>query len=57
MYNIAIIEDERDAAQLIRSYLDEYSKSSGEQFTVYEFSNAVRFLENYTANTILCSWI
>ena len=49
MYNIAIIEDERDAAQLIRSYLDEYSKSSGEQFTVYEFSNAVRFLENYTA--------
>lgn len=49
MYNIAIIEDERNAAQLIRSYLDEYSKSSGEQFTVYEFSNAVRFLENYTA--------
>lgn len=49
MKNIAIVEDEQGAADLLISYLDRYSKASGEQFNAVRFADPIAFLENYKA--------
>ena len=47
MKNIAIVEDEDQAASLIQNYIERYGRESGQQFNAVRFRNAVEFLENY----------
>lgn len=47
MKNIAIVEDEDFAAELLKSYIDKYSAQTGQQFNVERFTTAVDFLKNY----------
>ena len=47
MINIAIVEDEKAASDVIRGYLDDFGKKSGEEFNVTVFRDAVAFLDNY----------
>lgn len=47
MKNIAIVEDEDQAASLIQDYIERYGRESGQQFNAVRFRNAVEFLENY----------
>ena len=49
MRNIAVVEDEDMAADLLISYIQKYSQLSGEKFNVSRFTNAADFLENYRA--------
>lgn len=49
MRNIAVVEDEDMAADLLISYTQRYSQLSGEKFNVSRFTNAADFLENYRA--------
>ena len=49
MRNIAVVEDEDMAADLLISYIQRYSQLSGEKFNVSRFTNAADFLENYRA--------
>lgn len=45
--NIAIVEDEDTAAELLIGYIDKYSAESGQQFNVVRFKDAVEFLTDY----------
>ena len=47
MKNIAIVEDEDSAAELLKSYIDKYSQVSGQKFNVVRFADAADFLEGY----------
>lgn len=47
MINVAIVEDEKTASDLISGYLKEFGKSSGEEFNITVFSDPVDLLENY----------
>ena len=47
MINVAIVEDEKPAAELIGSYLQEFGRQEEEEFSVRVFGDAVSFLENY----------
>lgn len=47
MKNIAIVEDEDFAADLLKSYIDKYSEQTGQRFNVERFRNAVDFLKGY----------
>lgn len=47
MLRVAIVEDEGQAAELLREYLERYQKTAAEQFHITKFSNAVAFLEPY----------
>lgn len=47
MINVAIVEDEKPAAELISSYLQEFGRQEEEEFSVRVFGDAVSFLENY----------
>lgn len=49
MYNIAIIEDEKSAADCLTRTLKDYGDAHGERFNVYLFTGAVKFLDNYDA--------
>ncbi len=49
MYTIAIVEDDKQQAESLKEYLLRYAAENGEAFSVKTFSNAVAFLENYTA--------
>ena len=49
MKNIAIVEDEDSAAELLGSYIEKYGKTAGQEFNVIRFKNAVDFLEDYKA--------
>lgn len=49
MKNIAIVEDENSAAELLESYIEKYAKAFGQEFKVIRFRNAVEFLEDYKA--------
>ena len=49
MYTIAIVEDDKTQAASLKEYLLRYAAENGEAFAVKTFSNAVIFLENYTA--------
>ena len=50
MRNVAIVEDEQDAADRLRSFLWRYGEERNEQFNVFHFTDAIRFLTNYSAN-------
>ena len=49
MYTIAIVEDDKTQAASLKEYLLRYAAENGEAFAVKTFSNAVIFLEKYTA--------
>ncbi len=50
MINIAIVEDEKSSADLLKSYFDKYSEKKGTKFRIVHFDNPVNFLTNYTSN-------
>ncbi len=52
MRNVAIVEDEREASDLLRQYLERYAEESGgrERFNVTVYDNAVNFLTYYKGN-------
>lgn len=45
MYRIAIVEDDQNAAEVLRSYLQRYEEENGEQFSVSSFANGLLFLK------------
>lgn len=47
--NIAIVEDEDGAADLLISYIEKYAAENARQFKVRRFSNAQDFLADYKA--------
>lgn len=47
MLNIAIVEDEAEAANTLSEFLGRYAEESGAKFTVKHFLNAITFLEGY----------
>ncbi len=49
MKRIAVVEDEDKAAELLCSYIDRYSRESGQEFEVVRFPTAVQFLAEYKA--------
>lgn len=50
MINVAIVEDERPAAELLAGFLEKYSGQYGEQFKTVCFADAITFLTNYQPN-------
>lgn len=50
MKNVAIVEDEREAADTLASFLDKYGAAHNEVFNVCRFGDAVTFLMNYSAD-------
>lgn len=49
MRNIAIVEDEDDAADILRGYIEKFSAEIGQPFKVDRYKDAVAFLTGYTA--------
>ena len=47
MINIAIVEDEHAESDLLKSYIDTYSKKQNVEFSVKSFDNPHVFLSNY----------
>ncbi len=47
MRNVAIVEDEQGAGDLLRSYIERYASENNIQFNVVRFANAADFLEGY----------
>lgn len=47
MVSVAVIEDNVQDREVIKSYLDRYAKQNGESFKISEFDNAIVFLTNY----------
>ena len=47
MRNVAIVEDEQGAGDLLQSYIERYASENNIQFNVVRFSNAADFLEGY----------
>lgn len=47
MKNIAIVEDEDEAAARLAGYIDRYAEQSGQKYRVERFRNAVDFLAEY----------
>lgn len=43
MYQIAVVEDEREAADVLGSFIERYGSERGEQFEISLFGNAVDF--------------
>ncbi len=50
MINIAIVEDEREHAEILKNHLLKYSVEYKERFSIKVFDNAISFLEPYTAD-------
>lgn len=50
MINIAIVEDEKEHSDLLKSYLARYAEENNTAFNIKCFGNAISFLEPYTAN-------
>lgn len=50
MLNIAIVEDEKKAADILLSYFATYKERTGEQFRAVVFENPILFLTNYSSN-------
>lgn len=48
--NVAIVEDEKQEANKLASYLSAYGKKTGENFRIFAFPDAERFLTGYTAD-------
>ncbi len=49
MRNIAIVEDEDGAAELLHGYIERFSKETGQDFQIDRFRDAVGFLTDYKA--------
>lgn len=49
MRYVAIVEDEDEAADRIKSYIDKFSAETEQDFKVERFCDAVDLLDNYTA--------
>lgn len=49
MINIAIVEDDDGDAELLRGYLERFSREKGREFSVTHFDNAVTFVDKYRA--------
>lgn len=47
MKNIAIVEDENEAAERLTSYIERYSEQNGQKYRIVRFNNAVDFLAEY----------
>ena len=47
MRNIAIVEDEDGAAQVLTDYIHQYAAQSGQEFRVSRFHNGEAFLQQY----------
>ena len=47
MEHIAIVEDEDEEAKILISYIEKYAASTGQEFKVKRFYNAVDFLAEY----------
>lgn len=55
MLRIAIVEDERSSAEILRSYFQRYEAENGTKFHITEFPNAVAFLSKYRSGfDIVC---
>lgn len=50
MINVAIVEDEKNASDLLESYFGRFSKEKNEEFNISVFSNPVVFLSGYKPN-------
>lgn len=50
MLNIAIVEDEKNAQDLLVSYFNNYADAKGEKFHILCFDNPVNFLTGYKSN-------
>lgn len=50
MINVAIVEDEKSAADVLLSYLDKYTEATGVEFHSKCFENPIVFLTEYTGN-------
>lgn len=50
MINVAIVEDDLNAFEVLKNYLDRYSKETGEIFSINHYSTAINFLHNYSSN-------
>lgn len=48
-YRIAIVEDNQPSAELLKSYLDRYSKEKDQEFLVYHFSDGDEITSDYEA--------
>ncbi len=49
MRNIAIVEDEDGAAEILKSHIAQYARLNGQEFHIDRFRDAVEFLEGYQA--------
>ena len=49
MRNIAIVEDEDGAAEILSEYIRRFSKETGQEFRIDRFRDAVDFLNGYKA--------
>ena len=47
MKNVAIVEDEKPAADLLVSFLTKYADKYREEFNIHRFSDSISFLTNY----------
>lgn len=47
MRNVAIIEDQEQALNVLKEYLVRYGEAFGEEFNVFHYPNSLGFLENY----------
>ena len=47
MRNIAIVEDEDGAAEILQSHIEQFAKTNGQEFTVRRFRDAVELLTDY----------
>lgn len=50
MINVAIVEDDKNTQDLLKTYFDDYTEKHGETFNVLCFDNPILFLTNYRAN-------
>lgn len=50
MIKIAIVEDEEPQRTALKNYLERYGEEHGYSFAVKTFSNAISFLDNYSAD-------
>lgn len=48
--NIAIVEDEDDAAEKLKGYIARYGEQNGSEFNIVRFANAADFIEQYRSD-------
>ena len=47
MRNIAIVEDEDAAAEVLQGHIEQYAQRNGQEFQICRFHDAVEFLKDY----------